>query len=163
MWSATGSFRCATIIDEMVVFEEFKTKTGGQLDALDITDEVRAVVGTSGVENGNVLVFSPHTTCTVLIAPAGTEMLAALERAMKVIAPSDGYYAHDDLEIRTENLVENEPANAWAHIVHVFLGKASETIPIREGEPLLGPDQRVLFVELDSSRERKYCVQVVGT
>jgi secondary thiamine-phosphate synthase enzyme len=146
----------------MVLFEEFKTKTGGQLDALDITEEVRAVVQASGVANGNVLVFSPHTTCTVLIGTPGGGMLAALERAMKVIAPNDGYYAHDDLDIRTENLVENEPANAWAHIIHAFLGKASETIPVSDGKALLGPDQRVLFIELDSSRERKYCVQVVG-
>lgn len=146
----------------MVVFEEFKTKTGGQLDALDITDEVHAVVRDSGVRDGNVLVFSPHTTCSVLIAPRGSNMLAALERAMKVIAPSDGYYAHDDLGIRTENLVPNEPANAWAHIVHVFLGKASETVPIAGGGLLLGAGQRILFVELDTSRERRYCIQVVG-
>jgi secondary thiamine-phosphate synthase enzyme len=146
----------------MVVFEEFETKTGGQLDALDVTDEVESVVRASGVREGNVLIFSPHTTCSVLIAKPGSGMLTALERAMKIIAPDDGYYAHDDLRIRTENLVENEPANAWAHIVHVFMGKASETIPIVGGKLLLGPGQRILFVELDCSRERRYCIQVVG-
>ena len=146
----------------MVIFEEFQTKTGGQLDTLDVTKEVSDVVEASGVRSGNVLVFSPHTTCAVLIATRGIGMLAALERAMKVIAPNDGYYAHDDLSIRTENLVEDEPANAWAHIVHVFMGKASETVPVVEGRPLLGDGQRILLVELDSSRERRYCVQVVG-
>lgn len=146
----------------MVVFEEFETKTGGLLDALDITAEVCSVVRDSGVRSGNVLVFSPHTTCSVLIGATGNGMPAALERVMKVIAPDDGYYAHDDLEIRTENIVEDEPRNAWSHIVHVFMGKASETIPVTDGEPLLGPGQRVLFIELDSSRERKYCIQVVG-
>lgn len=146
----------------MIVFEEFETKTGGRLDALDITDEVLGVVRSSGVRHGNVLVFSPHTTCCVLLATRGDGMLAALERAMRTIAPADGYYAHDDLAIRTENLVEDEPANAPAHIVHVFVGKSSECIPVVDGELSIGDDQRVLFVELDSSRPRRYCVQVVG-
>ncbi|HVM34757.1 MAG TPA: secondary thiamine-phosphate synthase enzyme YjbQ [Actinomycetota bacterium] len=146
----------------MVHFEEFEAKTGGRLDALDVTDELREAIRASGVAHGSALVFSPHTTCCVLLATPGKEMLDALERAMDGIAPSDGYYAHDDLGIRTENLVDDEPANAPAHIVHAFLGKASESIPVAAGIPLLGEDQRVLFIELDSSRERRYCIQVVG-
>jgi secondary thiamine-phosphate synthase enzyme len=146
----------------VIVFEEFETKTGGRLDALDVTDEVKEVVGSSEVQEGTALVFSPHTTCCVLLASPGSQMLAALERAMRNIAPEDGYYAHDDLDIRTENLIENEPANAPAHIVHAFLGKASEAIPICSGELMLGPGQRVLFIELDSSRKRRYCIQVIG-
>lgn len=146
----------------MVLLEEFETKTGGRLDALDVTDEVEAVVRESGIDRGNVLVFSPHTTCCVLVATPGAGMVDAMARAMQTIAPDDGYYAHDDLGIRTENLVEDEPANAPAHIAHVFLGKASECVPIADGRLQLGPGQRVLFVELDCSRSRRYCVQVVG-
>jgi secondary thiamine-phosphate synthase enzyme len=146
----------------VIVTQEFEAKTGGRLDALDVTEEVEEVVHHSAITSGNVLVFSPHTTCCVLIATPGMGMLAAMERAMHTIAPDDGYYAHDDLDIRTENLTENEPANAPAHIVHVFMGKASETIPVVDGRLVLGPGQRVLFVELDCSRPRRYCIQVVG-
>jgi thiamine phosphate synthase YjbQ (UPF0047 family) len=42
------------------------------------------------------------------------------------------------------------------------LGKASEAIPICSGELMLGQGQRVLFIELDSSRKRRYCIQVIG-
>ena len=146
----------------MFTYEEFETKTGGRLDALDVTDEVAGVVAASGVKSGTVLVFSPHTTCCVLLARPSKQMLESLERAMNTIAPEDGYYAHDDLNIRTENLTQNEPPNAPAHIIHAFLGKASEAVPIERGKLMLGPGQRVLFIELDSSRERRYCVQVVG-
>lgn len=146
----------------VVIFQEFETKTGGRLDALDVTDEVREVVSSSQIQHGTALVFSPHTTCCILLASPGTEMTAAFGRAMRTIAPDDGYYAHDDLDIRTENLIDNEPANAPAHIVHVFLGKASEAIPVSSGELVLGAGQRVLFVELDSSRKRRYCIQVIG-
>ena len=146
----------------MVLFEEYETKTGGKLDALDVTDDVVELVARSGVTHGNVVVFSPHTTCCVLVARPGQPMLEALDRAMHTLAPSDGYYAHDDMLIRTENLTENEPANAPAHIAHVFVGKASECVPVVENGLQLGEGQRILFVELDSSRERRYCIQVVG-
>jgi secondary thiamine-phosphate synthase enzyme len=146
----------------VITFEEFDAVTGGRLDALDITSEVQAVVKSSGVECGNVLVFSPHTTCCVILTSPGRHTERALERAMAAIAPDTDYYAHDDLAIRTENLVADEPANAPAHLFHVFAGKASECIPISDGEIALGDGQHVLFVELDSARARRYCVQVVG-
>ena len=147
----------------LVVFlEEFETKTGGRLDALDVTDDVARVVGNSGIKAGTALVFSPHTTCSVLLAKPSRETVDAIARSMNALAPADGYYAHDDLEIRTENLVEDEPANAPAHIFHAVAGRASECVPISEGQLALGNGQRILFVELDSSRKRRYLVQVVG-
>jgi secondary thiamine-phosphate synthase enzyme len=146
----------------VIFFDEFETKTGGRLDVLDVTEEVVDTVRSSGVQNGSVLVFSPHTTCCVLIAAPGTRTAEKLARAMDALAPPDGYYAHDDLDIRTENLTEDEPANAPAHLFQAFAGKTSECIPVNHGRPALGEDQRVLFVELDSSRERRYLIQVVG-
>jgi secondary thiamine-phosphate synthase enzyme len=146
----------------VVFLEEFDTKTGGRLDALDVTDDVERVVAASGIKSGTVLVFSPHTTCSVLLASSSRETVSSLARSMDSLAPEDGYYAHDDLEIRTENLVEDEPANAPAHIFHAVSGRASECVPVKEGRPALGDGQRILFVELDCSRKRRYVIQVVG-
>lgn len=145
-----------------MLLEEFETKTGGRLDALDVTDDVARVVGISGIQAGTALVFSPHTTCSVLLATPSRATVDAIARSMDALAPEDGYYAHDDLEIRTENLVEDEPANAPAHIFHAVAGRASECVPISDGQLTLGDGQRILFVELDSSRKRRYLVQVVG-
>lgn len=146
----------------MIAFEEFETKTGGRLDALDITEEVLEIVRSSGVVRGNVLVYSPHTTCCVMIGARDASTAAALAEAIEALAPAHGYYAHDDLAIRTENVTEGEPPNAPAHLFNVFAGKTSECIPIVGGRVALGEQQRVLFVELDSSRKRRYVVQVVG-
>lgn len=146
----------------MIAHREFETKTGGRFDAVDITPEVQEVVAQAGVTTGTVLVFSPHTTCCVLICPEAAQAAKSLARTMEIVAPEDGYYAHDDLDVRTENLVENEPANAPAHILHVVLGKASESIPVVGGRVALGDEQRVFFVELDSSRPRRYLIQVLG-
>ncbi|MDQ4096201.1 MAG: secondary thiamine-phosphate synthase enzyme YjbQ [Actinomycetota bacterium] len=146
----------------MVILEEFETKTGGRLDALDVTDDVARVVKDSGVARGTALVFSPHTTCSVFVGRAGRATIDSIEQTMNSLAPKGAYYAHDDLDIRTQNLVEDEPANAPAHIFQAIAGKASESVPVGDGQLLLGDDQRILFVELDCSRKRRYLVQVVG-
>lgn len=146
----------------MIHLRSFETKTGGRLDVVDITDEVVETVVESGIGHGSVLVFSPHTTCCVLLCAPTAGFKDSLARTVEAIAPADGYYAHDDLSIRTENLVEDEPANGPAHIAHAVLGKASESIPVSDGRVALGQDQRVLLVELDSSRPRSYSIQVMG-
>lgn len=146
----------------MIVLREFEAKTGSRFDLLDLTDDVNEVVHESGIRDGTVLVFSPHTTCSVSLGSPGPALVTALEKAMGEIAPADDYYAHDDFDIRTENLQDNEPANAPSHIFHMVLGKVSESIPVEAGKVLLGNGQRVLFIELDGSRLRRYCIQVVG-
>jgi secondary thiamine-phosphate synthase enzyme len=146
----------------VVLLEEFETKTGGRLDALDITDDVAAVVRRSRIAEGTALVFSPHTTCSVLLAPHDQGTVRHLHSRMEELAPPDAYYAHDDLSIRTENLTEDEPANAPAHVFHVLSGRASECVPVGSGSLVLGDSQRILFVELDCSRKRRYVVQVIG-
>jgi secondary thiamine-phosphate synthase enzyme len=114
------------------------------------------------VNDGTVLIFSPHTTCSVLIGSPGPALIASLENAMEEIAPAEDYYAHDDFDIRTENLQDNEPPNAPSHIFHIVAGHVSQSIPVESGKALLGNGQRVLFIELDGSRLRRYCIQVAG-
>ncbi len=147
----------------MILFREFETQTAGALDAIDVTGDLQQVVKESGVDAGVAVVFSPHTTCCILVGPRDPRTLqTALAKTMDAVAPEGAYYAHDDLKIRTENLVENEPANGPAHVAHMMIGKVSESIPVKGGRLLLGEDQRVLFVELDDSRKRRYVVQVLG-
>lgn len=146
----------------MIVYKEFETKTGGRFDAVDVTDDVRTLVNEAGISSGTALVFSPHTTCCVLVCPEAEQAATALAQTMAIVAPEDGYYMHDDLDVRTENLVDDEPANAPAHILHVLLGKASEAVPVIEGRLAFDDSQRIFFVELDSSRPRRYVIQVVG-
>lgn len=146
-----------------VIFsKDFSVTTGGRFDLVDVTEDVRSVITASGVVNGSVLVFCPHTTCSILIGTPSQELVDSLHAAMDRLAPPDAYYAHDDLTIRTENLVEDEPANAPAHLMNAVMGKVSESLPVAGGDLFLGEGQQVLFVELDSSRPRRYVIQVTG-
>ena len=146
----------------MIFSKEFSVATSGRLDLVDVTEDVRSVVAASGILSGSALIFCPHTTCSLLIGEPSAELVKSLHAAMDSLAPPDAYYAHDDLSIRTENLVSEEPANAPAHLMNAVMGKVSESVPVTGGDVVLGDGQRILFVELDSSRPRRYVIQVTG-
>jgi secondary thiamine-phosphate synthase enzyme len=142
--------------------KHFRTSRG--LEVTDITDEVNAVVRESGVRNGIACVYSPHTTCCVRVNEFESGFLEDFAGMLKRLVPSEGYYAHDDWDKRTENLCEEdmEFGNGHSHCMSMLLGSAGESIPVRDAELSLGQWQRVLFIELDRERDRRWLVQVVG-
>ena len=128
----------------------------------DLTDLVRGVVQRAGVRHGQVTVYSPHTTASIVINESETGFLNDFRRAIETIVPTDAYYEHDDHEVRTENLQEDEYLNGHSHVRHLMVGQPSVTVPIVDGEVILGQWQRVLFVELDQARERRIFLHAQG-
>lgn len=138
----------------------FSTTAGNEF--WDLSELVREIVARSGVRHGQVTVYSPHTTTTVVINESETGFLNDYRRSMEELVPADRYYEHDDHELRTENLQEDEFINGPAHVRQLLTGSASVTIPVVEGEVLLGRFQRVLFAELDQARERRVFIHAQG-
>lgn len=132
----------------------------------DVTDECHALVGDSGVREGVLTVYSPHTTCAVKINERETCFLEDLRLFMETLVPSAAYYRHDDFEIRDPEtlagLPEEEPINGHSHIKQMLMGAASESVPVIDGVLGLGRWQRVMFIELDQSRPRRVHLQVQG-
>ena len=56
-----------------------------------------------------------------------------------------------------------EAPNGHAHCMSMILGSAGESIPVGDGELCMGQWQRVLFIELDRSRPRRWICKVVGS
>ena len=150
----------------MKVFQgERRLRSEGGLAVRDITDEVAEAVRESGVTNGIACVYSPHTTCCVRVNEFENGFLEDFAELLRRLVPSERYYAHDDWDRRTENICEEdmELGNGHAHCMSMLLGSAGEAIPVRDGELGLGTWQRVLFLELDRERDRRWLVQVVGS
>ena len=150
----------------MRVFQhERHLRTAGGLRIRDITEDVREAVRESGVVSGIACVYSPHTTCCVRVNEFEAGFLEDFSSLLRQLVPSERYYAHDDWDRRTENICEEdmEVGNGHAHCMSMLLGPAGEAIPVRDGDLLLGTWQRVLFLELDRERERRWIVQVVGS
>ena len=149
----------------MKVFQtEQQFRTSGGLTVRDITDEVQEAVGESGVQEGIACVYSPHTTCSVRVNELERGFFEDFAQLLLRLVPRESYYAHDDWDRRTENICpeDMDMGNGHSHCMAMLLGTAGESIPIREGELTLGTYQRVLFLELDRERDRRWIVQVVG-
>ena len=139
-------------------------RTSGGLTVRDITDEVAEAVRESDVQDGIVCVYSPHTTCCVRVNEFEEGFLDDFTSLLRRLVPHDSYYAHDDWDRRTENICPEDMdfGNGHSHCMAMLLGTAGESIPVRDGELQLGSWQRVLFLELDRERDRRWIVQVVG-
>jgi len=151
--------------DMRIRFENHDLETEGCGQFIDLTDDVVGVVERSEVRDGMAVVYSPHTTCAVLINERETGFIEDFQQMLETIAPREGtYYRHDDLSIRTEGL-EGDPhtvPNGHSHCRAALMGSASQTIPVIDGKLTLGKWQKIFFCELDRARSRKVFIQVIG-
>jgi thiamine phosphate synthase YjbQ (UPF0047 family) len=79
------------------------------------------------------------------------------------LVPDEGiYYAHDDFEVRTQNMHEDERKNGHAHVKAMLLSATSHAIPVTAGEPSFGTWQRLIFFEMDDPKDRTVTFHVFG-
>ena len=133
---------------------------------IDITDRVAAIVEESGLRNGIVVVFSKHTTAAIIIQENEPLLLQDMASLIERSSPRNAHYRHNDFDVRTVHMHENECPNGHSHCQHLTLG-TSETIPVIEGMLAIGEFQRVFMVELDHIKAlevayREVLVQTVG-
>jgi secondary thiamine-phosphate synthase enzyme len=152
----------AASTDPPIRTETLHFKTGAGYEFWDLTEITREVVSRSGVRHGQVTIHTPHTTTTIVLNESETGFLNDFARVLDAVVPVDTYYEHDDHDLRTENLQEDEYLNGHAHCRQMLVGTAAVTIPIVDGEVLLGRWQKVLFGELDQARDRRVVFHAQG-
>lgn len=124
----------------------------------DITDQVQKTVQESGITNGQVTIFSQHTTAAVLVQENELGIHKDINELLEQIAPREKDYHHS---VAPDHVADRMP-NGHSHLWHFLLGGSSQTIPVSEGKLLLGQFQSVFLVELDRARTRKVILQVIG-
>ena len=133
-----------------IVQEDFRISTKNRNQMIDITGQVRSFVSQSGISNGDVIVYCPHTTAAITIN----------ENA-------DPSVPHDILLTLEELLPHNRPGyrhsegNSDAHCKSSLLG-CSEQILINDKSLDLGTWQGIFFCEFDGPRSRKVMLQIRG-
>lgn len=137
-------------------------ETSEPIQFVDITDEVTELVQHSGIADGIVTIVSRHTTAAIRIQEAEPLLLEDLLGFLRRLAPSNVHYQHNDFRIRTHHMHDDESPNGHSHCLQFLLG-TSETVPVMDGQLLLGQWQRIFLVELDGPRpKREILVQTVG-
>ncbi len=145
----------------------------------DVTDQTQEIIAESGIRNGIAVVYSQHTTCSVLIQEdsldttlRGTRyVLQDLLNVMDSLVPTctrDGQYMHPGPKCVKHSVEVVGEAPAWtlntdAHLRSCIMGR-SESIPIIDGKLELGEFGRIYFADFDGTRARTRTVrvQIVG-
>jgi len=127
---------------------ELSVSTNLRNEFVDITDKVADVVEKSGIREGYVLLYVPHTTAAVTINENYDPSVKKdiLDKLSELI-PHGAGYAH--LE-----------GNADSHIKSSIIG-VTEFIPVRGGKIQLGRWQGIFFSEFDGPRSRRLLVEVI--
>jgi secondary thiamine-phosphate synthase enzyme len=137
---------------------DLESKT--QIEFMDVTDRVQEIVDRSGVREGQVLVYVPHTTMGVAINHNESMLLQDFMRILYKIVPVDDQYSHDLFELRQGGNSDGR-SNGHSHCKAILLGN-SETIPVEKGRLALTELQNIFVVEFDGSRKRDAIIQVIG-
>jgi secondary thiamine-phosphate synthase enzyme len=129
----------------------------------DLTEDLQRAIKDSGVTDGAAVVFCAHTTCALLINEWEDGALQDFRRRVCELVPESVYYAHDDLERRTQNLAEShERQNGHSHVKSMLLSASSHAIPVSAGEPMFGRWQRLILFEMDEPKGRQIVFHVFG-
>lgn len=143
------------IINQLI---ELETDQG--IGIYNITPQLKDLLENSGIKNGQVLVFSRHTTTALAINEYEERLLEDVKVYLRKLAPESDKYLHNDLHLRN-NIPPDEPMNAHSHLMSMTLS-TSEVIPVVDGKLALGTWQSVLFFDLDGPRKRNVLVQISG-
>lgn len=159
----------------MPVFHDFfKIQSDRRPTFHDVTENVQGVLERSNITDGILVVYSQHTTCSVIIQEAaddtnywGTELLMQdLVSVLEKIIPTcrtEGQYLHPGPKHIEAAAGRNElpswSLNTDAHLRSVLLGR-SVTVPVAEGKMLLGEFGRIYFADFDQVRARERFVRV---
>ena len=160
----------------MVYRESFKLESRHRAVSFhDITDKVKEIAGRSGIRNGIVVVYSHHTTCSVITQECAFDMsMTGLEtlqqdliEVMEGLCPAqrkEGMYLHPGPKALKFAEEHDEDArgchNTDAHLRSSIIGR-NVTIVMENGELDLGEFGRIHFIDWDQTRGRTRTVQVM--
>ena len=128
---------------------KLQLKTEHTTQMISITGDVKEAVITSGVKDGIVVVFTPHTTASItLFENIDPNLRRDYLKLLKTYL-SDQEYSH-------------KGGNAAGHLKAAMTG-ASVSIPVVDGHPMFGEWQGVFFCEFDGPREaRDVIIKVIN-
>jgi secondary thiamine-phosphate synthase enzyme len=123
--------------------------TADKAELKDVTKELAVAANRSGIKNGVLIAFVPHTTAGITInenadPTVREDILASLERMVPWRQP---FYQHAE-------------GNSAAHVKAALMG-AGVQIALSQGRLVLGTWQGVFFCEFDGPRQRKLHVTIL--
>ena len=133
--------------------EKITETTAGFCDIIDITSKVRASLARAKLHNGLMALFVAGSTAALTTLEYEPGLVQDLKEFVERLIPSNRRYRHDD---------RWGDDNGFSHLRAALLGP-SLSIPVADGQPLLGTWQQVILVDFDNRpRTREIVVQLIG-
>ena len=128
----------------------FEIKTQRRSQMINITNHAQQFLEKSGITQGLLTVFVPHTTAGVTINEnADPDVVHDVLESLERIAPwQQDFYQHNE-------------KNSAAHVKSSLMG-CSLSVPIKDGRMVLGTWQAIYFCEFDGPRSRRCYLNVTG-
>lgn len=128
---------------------EVNIETQRHTQFLNIDRQVQNAIDDSGISNGFVNIFVPHTTAGITINEnADPDVTKDMELILDRMVPWQGGYAHAE-------------GNSAAHVKASMMGSC-QTVLFQNGQLAFGTWQSIYFCEFDGPRRRKFWVQVTA-
>ena len=137
----------------MAYQQQISIHTAGHGDMHDITEQVAAIVGDSGVSTGTVNVSSVGSTAAIGTIEFEPGLEQDLPNTLDKLIPPSRHYGHEQAW---------HDGNGHSHLQATLLGP-SLTVPIADGKLVLGTWQQIFHLECDvRGRQRTLVITVVG-
>lgn len=128
--------------------EQFSLQSSSRTELIDITGNILEIIKTSGIRNGLVTVYCPHTTGGITINEGADPMVKRdILHVINKIIPWEADYRHME-------------GNSPAHIKTMLTGSSVQVI-IENNKLRLGTWQKIFFCEYDGPRKRKVWIQAL--
>ncbi|RKQ29066.1 secondary thiamine-phosphate synthase enzyme YjbQ [Oceanobacillus halophilus] len=126
----------------------FNITTSEKQDFVNIDRYIETALTKSGVREGMMVIYCPHTTAAITINEnADPDVKTDLKLGLNETFPNKQEYIHME-------------GNSDGHMKSSVVG-ASETIIISNGHPIFGTWQSVYFCEFDGPRRRMFYVKII--
>jgi len=119
---------------------------------VNITPQVEAALGESGIREGLCLVNAMHITASVFINDDESGLHQDFERWLEHLAP------HEPVSSYRHNTGED---NADAHLKRQVMGR-EVVVAVTGGRLDFGPWEQIFYGEFDGRRRKRVLVKIIG-
>jgi secondary thiamine-phosphate synthase enzyme len=128
----------------------FNTKK--EREFINITGQVEALIGESGIKEGLCLVNAMHITASVFINDDESGLHYDFDTWLEKLAPHEpvSSYRHNTGEI-----------NADAHLKRQIMGR-EVVAAVTDGKLHFGPWEQIFYGEFDGQRRKRVLVKIIG-
>ena len=131
------------------MLKTISVKTSAQTEMVDVTSQVQSELSKSGIEEGRLTLYVPHTTAAITINEgADPAVKADILMVLNQMVPWKAKYKHME-------------GNSPAHVKTSLMG-AAETVLVSGARLVLGTWQRIFFCEFYGPRNRKLHLQIAA-